>query len=347
MLSKRGLDGFLVTERGNVRYLTGFSGSSGLCFVRPDRAYFVTDFRYMEQAAQEVAPEFELLFARNTLIQPLEEKKLLPSGAQIAFEAEHVRTSFYFKLKERFPHTHFIPTEKILETQAMRKDEGEIALLRQAARIADEALREVLPLVKIGVTEREIAAELSYRMRLKGADRDSFDPIVASGPRSALPHGLASDKKLAPGELVVLDFGAVYQGYASDMTRTVALGKIGSELRQIYEAVRVAQEKAVRAARPGLTCQALDQVARDSIQQAGYGRYFIHSLGHGLGLHVHAEPRVGTGSETVLEENFVITIEPGIYLPDVGGVRIEDDILIRKNGAERLTKFPREFIEIE
>jgi hypothetical protein len=213
--------------------------------------------------------------------------------------------------------------------------------------IADEALAEVLPLLKPGIRERDLAAELSYRMRLKGAERDAFDPIVASGRRSVLPHGTASLKKIDCGEWVVIDFGAVYQGYTSDMTRTVVVGKATPEMRKVYETVREAQAKAIDAARPGITCHALDQIARDYISQAGYGRFFIHSLGHGLGLHVHSEPRVGAGSNVVLEENFVITIEPGIYIPDLGGVRIEDDVRIQKDGASRLTHFSRELLEIE
>jgi Xaa-Pro aminopeptidase len=274
------------------------------------------------------------------------EKKLLQPGFKIGFEAEHLSYSFFLQLKTYFTDTEFVPTEKLLENQAMRKDEGEIEWLRQAARIADEALGEVLPLVKPGIRERELAAELSYRMRLKGAERDAFDPIVASGRRSALPHATASEKKLTEGEFVVIDFGAVYKGYTSDMTRTVVVNKATAEMKKLYEAVRQAQAKAIEAARAGITAHALDQVARDNLTQAGYGQYFIHSLGHGLGLHVHSEPRVGVGSDVVLEENFVITIEPGIYIPDVGGVRIEDDVLIRKEGVECLTHFSRELMEI-
>ncbi len=345
-LSARQLNGFLVTAQANGRYLTGFTGSDGLCFVTPAAAFFVTDFRYMEQAAKEVASFFDLLFAHQSLFQPLAEKKLLPPLAKIGFEAAHLSYAQFQKLKEWFPETDFVPTEKILEEQAMRKEEAEIALLRQAARMADRALEEVLPLIKPGKKEREIAAELTYRMRLLGSEKDAFEPIVASGIRSALPHGLASDKIIGHNEFVMLDFGAVFHGYTSDMTRTIVVGKASPEMKKMYKTVREAQAKAIEAARPGMSCHELDQVAREHIGKAGYGQFFLHSLGHGLGLQVHSEPRVGSGSEVVLEENMVITIEPGIYIPEVGGVRIEDDIVIRKDGAECLTHFTRELIEI-
>ncbi len=345
-LSRQNLQGLLVTNPINIRYLTGFTGSSAIVFVSNKQVAFVTDFRYLDQAAHEVR-NFPIFIGTRTLFGTLKEKKLIDSGEKIGFEAEHLSFSFYSDLNDLFPQTTFVPTKNLVELIAIRKDESEISNLKQAAQMAAEALENVLPHLKAGQKEFEFAAELSYRMRLLGSERDAFEPIVASGWRSALPHGIASEKLIDDGDFVVIDFGAVYRGYASDMTRTVAVGKASPNMKRIYRIVKDAQQKAIDAARTGISCHALDQISREYIHQKGFGQYFGHSLGHGLGLNVHSLPRVGAGSESILEENFVITIEPGIYIPNVGGVRIEDDIVIQKDGCELLTHFPRELLEIE
>ncbi len=345
-LSQQNLQGLLVTNPVTIRYLTGFTGSSAIAFVSEEQAVFVTDFRYLDQAGQEVQ-NFSILIGTRTLFDTLKEKKLIPSNQRIAFEANHLTYLLYSKLSDLFPQTAFVPAENLVEQIAIRKDENEISRLKRAATIATEALTTVLPHLRVGQKEFEFSAELSYRMRLLGAERDAFDPIVASGWRSALPHGIASEKTIDNGDFVVIDFGAVYGGYTSDMTRTVVMGKASQNMKRIYRIVKDAQQKAIDAARAGISCHALDQIAREYIHQKGFGQYFGHSLGHGLGLNVHSLPRVGAGSETILEENFVITIEPGIYIPNVGGVRIEDDIIIQRDGCELLTHFPRELLEIE
>ena len=346
MVARQNLQGLLITNPVNIRYLTGFTGSSGIAFVSDEHAAFVTDFRYLDQAGEEVQ-NFSIFISIHTLLDTLKEKNLIASGAKIGFEAEHLSYSLYSMLNNLFPQTKFVPTEKLVEQLAIQKDESEISFLKQAAKIATEALTNVLPHLKAGLREFEFSAELSYRLRLLGAERDAFEPIVASGWRSALPHGIASEKVIDDGDFVVIDFGAVYRGYASDMTRTVAMGKASPQMKRIYQIVKDAQQKAIDSARAGISCHALDQIAREYIHQKGFGTYFGHSLGHGLGLDVHSLPRVGAGSETILQENFVITIEPGIYIPNVGGVRIEDDIVIQKDGCEVLTRFPKEFLEIE
>ena len=345
-LVQQNLQGILVTNPPNVRYLTGFTGSSGICFISEKQAALITDFRYLDQAGQEVK-NFSIFIALHALLNVLKEKNLINSGEKIGFETNHLTYALYYKLQGLFPQTTFVPTENLVEQIAIRKDESEIAYLKHAAQIAVKALENMLPHLKAGQKEFEFSAELSYRMRLLGSERDAFEPIVASGWRSALPHGIASDKLIDDGDFVVIDFGAVYRGYTSDMTRTVAMGKASQNMKRIYQIVKDAQQKAIDAARAGISCHALDQIAREYIHQKGFGQYFGHSLGHGLGLDVHSLPRVGAGSETVLEENFVITIEPGIYIPNVGGVRIEDDIVIQKDGCELLTHFPRELLEIE
>ncbi|GBE26733.1 putative peptidase [bacterium BMS3Bbin03] len=345
-LRQRRLDSLLVTSRVNVRYLTGFTGAGSICFVSKEQAVFVTDFRYLDQARLDVQ-DFSIVIAAKTLFDGLKQENVISPSQKIGFEAAHLRYSHYLALIELFPNTSFEPTENMVESIAIRKEPDEISYLAEAANIADSALARVLPFVKAGKKEFEIAAKLSYRMRCSGAEKDSFDPVVASGWRSALPHGMASDKVIDDGDFLVMDFGAVYKGYASDITRTVAVGKASPNMKMIYGIVKDAQQKAIDAARAGMTCDALDRVARDYIHQKGFGQYFGHSLGHGLGLEVHSPPRVGAGSETVLEENFVITIEPGIYIPNVGGVRIEDDIVIQKDGAGLLTHFSRELLEIE
>jgi len=344
-LAQRNLQGLLVTNPVNIRYLTGFTGSSGIAFVSEKQTVFVTDFRYLEQANHEVR-NFSVFIGTPTLFDTLKEK-LIDSRGKIGFEARHLSFSLYSTLVDIFPQATFVPTENLIEQIAIRKNESEISILKQAAKIATDALENVLPHLKTGQKEFEFAAELSYRMRLLGSERDAFEPIVASGWRSALPHGIASDKVIDDGDFVVIDFGAVYRGYASDITRTVAMGKASQNMKRIYQIVKNAQQKAIEAARAGISCHALDQVAREYIHQKGFGQYFDHSLGHGLGLDVHSLPRVGAGSEIILEENFVITIEPGIYIPNVGGVRIEDDIVIQKDGCELLTHFPRELLQIE
>ncbi|NOY77125.1 MAG: aminopeptidase P family protein [Calditrichaeota bacterium] len=346
MTARQGLQGLVITNPVNVRYLTGFTGSSGIAFISDEQAAFVTDFRYLDQAGEEVQ-NFSIFISTRTLFDTLKEKKLIDSGAKIGFEADHLPYSLYSSLKNLFPQTKFVPTEKLVERLAIQKDETEIVHLKQAAQIATDALTKTLPHLKIGSRERDFSAELSCQVRLLGAERDAFEPIVASGWRSALPHGLASDKVIDDGDFVVIDFGAVYHGYSSDMTRTVAMGKASPNMKRIYQIVKDAQQKAIDSARAGISCHALDQIAREYIHQKGFGPYFGHSLGHGLGLDVHSLPRVGAGSETILQENTVITIEPGIYIPNVGGVRIEDDILIQKDGCEVLTHFPKELLEIE
>jgi Xaa-Pro aminopeptidase len=250
------------------------------------------------------------------------------------------------KLKDLLPKVDFRPTENLIESLSVRKDSEEIKHIRKAVRIADKAFSDILDRIKPGVREKDIAFELEYNMRSQGAEGAAFDLIVASGQRSSMPHGVASAKKLRKGDFVTLDFGCFYRGYASDITRTVVLGKATKRQKTIYEVVLAAQKKACKAVRPGLHCSRLDGVAREIIMKAGFGDNFGHGLGHGIGLKVHDNPTLNPRSTDVLLEGMVTTIEPGIYIPNWGGVRIEDDVLVTSSGGQVLSKSPKELLEL-
>jgi Xaa-Pro aminopeptidase len=337
------LQSLLVTEMAHVRYLTGFSGSSGLCLVTPTEQFFITDRRYKSQAPLEIQG-FKIVIAKQNLFPVLLEKKLVPAGSRIGFEHQHVSVADMQTLKKLLPVRHFIPATSILEQVTAVKDGAEIEWIRCAARISEDVLTKILPLVRPGVRECDIAAEITYLHRTLGAEGDAFDPIVASGERGALPHARASEKKIRRGDMVVLDFGCRYQGYHSDLTRTLAVGKPSPEMKKVYRIVLDAQQKAIDAVRSGVPARSIDALARTHIQQKGYGRYFFHSLGHGLGIHVHDPLRVSAISSAVLETGNVITIEPGIYFPGRGGVRIEDDIVVLENGCDILTTSSKELM---
>jgi len=338
------LDGLIITNPINRRYITGFTGSAGVVIITGNDALFVTDFRYVEQAKSE-AENFTIIDHKAlptdelaTQIERLNIKKL-------GFEQDHVTYSTFKLFEEKFKTT-LVPTKGIVETLRMIKSDEEITILKKAANIADKAFEHILNYISIGVSEIDIANELEMYMRKQGATSSSFDMIVASGERSALPHGIASTKKIATGELVTLDFGALYDGYCSDITRTVAVGDISDELYNIYHIVLEAQTNAVNKISPGMTGKEADALTRDIIKAKGYGEYFGHSTGHGIGLEVHEGPGLSFRTDTVLEKNMVVTVEPGIYLPNIGGCRIEDDIFITEDGNERLTFANKEFIQL-
>jgi len=350
-LHRLNLPNFIVTRLSNIRYLCGFSGSSGFLLISPRKARLFTDLRYKSQAARQVE-NAEVVIYPDELFKELRRRSLKLAG-RIGFEGLFLDVASYQQLKDILPNLTWISTEKLVENIAAVKDPEEIAKIRQAAAITDSVFADVLKLIKPGVKELDLSAEITYLHKKRGADGDSFPPIVASGPRSALPHGIASERKIRHGDLVTLDLGCFYQGYASDLTRTVAVGRCLAKLKSVYHLVLKAQTEAIAQARAGMTAKALDEVARKIIQNGGHGEHFGHGLGHGLGLEIHAEPRVFSGSDVMLQAGHVVTIEPGIYIPEVGGVRIEDDVLIT-NGqagqaghagqAEVLTHSPRDFI---
>jgi len=337
------LQALLVTELAQVRYLTGFSGSNGLCVITPTKHFFITDRRYKIQSSQEVN-YFTIIIAKQNLFPLIVERKLIPSKARVGFDGNSISVADMKSLKKLLPGRCFVDDSGILDEITAVKDSSEIEMIRFAARITDKVFKKVLTKVHPGVRECDIASEISYWHRKYGAECDAFDPIVASGERSALPHARASEKIIRRGEMLVLDFGCRYRGYHSDLTRTIAVGKPSSEMKKIYQIVYDAQMKAICAARSGVPARSVDAAARKHIRQNGYGRYFFHSLGHGLGIHVHDPLRISVLSKTVLKTGNVVTIEPGIYIPGRGGVRIEDDIVIGNNDCEVLTRSPKELI---
>lgn len=345
LLKKNNIDLLLVTETNHVNYLTGFSGSNGIIVLAPPKAYFLTDFRYAVQSQKEVK-NCQVIIANRQLIVELPRLPVFNKGIRVGIEAEFVTIKLLEKLKELLPSVTFKPTEQLIESLSIVKDSDEVSRIKKAIRITDKAFTEILKIIKPEIKEKDVALELEYTMRTLGADNIAFDTIVASGQRSSMPHGRASDKKLRKGDFITIDFGCMYRGYASDMTRTVVLGKATQRQKDIYNLVLTAQKMACRAVRPGLACSRLDGVARDHIMKAGYGDNFGHGLGHGLGMLVHDKPVLSPQSNDVLAPGMVVTIEPGIYIPNWGGVRIEDDVLVTAGGGQILTKSSKDLLEI-
>lgn len=346
LIKKNQLDALIVNKLANVRYLSGYSGSNGLMVLGPPRAYFLTDFRYTVQARKEVK-NCQIIIAERDLISELVKLPCFQKKVKVGFETNYITVKLLSKIKELLPKAIFEPVEDLVESLAIIKDNTEINKLKKAAKITDSAFEGILKLIKPGAKERDIALELQYKMIKLGADGPSFDFIVASGQRSSMPHGRASDRKFQKGDFITFDFGCFYQGYPSDVTRTVVLGKASTKQKKIYDIVLKAQTAAVEAARPGMAARELDKVARDIIIREGYGDNFGHGLGHGLGLdEIHSLPVVSPRSQDILQPGNVVTIEPGIYIPNWGGVRIEDDVVITAKGHKVLTRLSKELIEL-
>jgi Xaa-Pro aminopeptidase len=345
-LADQGLDGLLVTHLPNIRYLTGFTGSAALLLIRGDDALLVTDFRYATQAPQELGQsaraEIDQASVWHRLLTHLGEHP--PQVLGIEAHALTVRDA------ERLSGGtagRVVPTNDLVERLRAVKDPGEVAAIRQAAELAQAALADVLPGVRVGRTEADVAAELESALRRRGSEWHPFATIVASGPRSALPHARTSRRAIEAGDWLLLDFGAQVDGYCADLTRTVVVGRKADERqRAIYELVRTAQRRAIEHLRPGMTGREGDALAREVIAERGFGQAFGHSLGHGLGLEVHEAPRVAPTAEAPLPLHAVVTVEPGIYLPGWGGVRLEDDIFLGPDGPECLSDNRTELVEL-
>ncbi len=348
-LAAEGLDGLVVASLPNIRYLTGFSGSSGLLFASGGATVLLTDFRYREQAPAEVGDLARVSTETGGVWERL--FKVLPDlpGVQrVGYEAHvlTVRDAERLARNGAKPWT-FLPVADVVEAQRAVKAPDEVAAIRAAGAVATRALEAATVGVRAGQTELEIAAVLEGALRRGGSEWYAFPTIVASGPRSALPHARTSGRVVAPGDLLLMDFGAVVDGYCSDLTRTFVVGaEPTARQREIHEVVRRAQGAALAGLRSGLTGRQGDALARDVIAQAGQGEAFGHSLGHGLGLEVHEAPRLAQTAEDPLPASAVVTVEPGIYLEGWGGVRIEDDVILHATGAELLTEFPRELLRL-
>jgi Xaa-Pro aminopeptidase/Xaa-Pro dipeptidase len=336
-----GVEALYITNPENRFYLSGFTGTAGSLLLSLNNNYLFTDFRYAEQAAQE-CPDYQVIVTSGECSEVLREYLTGEGITLLGLEGDYLTYNQFQILKERLDGVELKTVDGMVEELRARKDKGEIALIEEAVRLADEAFQEVLPHIRPGVCEREVALQLEYSMRRMGAEGAAFKTIVASGYRAALPHGVASSRIMAPGDLVILDFGAVYSGYHSDMTRTVVLGKPDKKQEEIYQLVLAAQVSAIEFLRAGVKAQDVDAAARSIIEQAGYGNQFGHSTGHGVGLSIHEKPRLSVKDQTVLEEGMVVTIEPGVYLPGWGGVRIEDTVVVQNGGCRVLTRTPKE-----
>jgi len=342
VLAEQGLDGILISRLSNIRYICGFTGSAGSCLITPNDNYFITDGRYIEQSKDEVKG-FERVIDYGTHVEIAEKNNLIPKGLKLAFEGDLLTVNSYSQLTELFPDIKWESTKMILENLAAVKDESELEALRIAVEITDKVFNEVLQFFKIGISEKEIALELAMRYRKYG-EGEAFPSIVASGPNSALPHAQPGERKLQKGDFVVVDAAAKYAGYHADITRTVIIGEATEKHHEIYELVKKAQQSGIDATQAGVACKAVDDATRKVIADAGYGDKFIHSTGHGIGLEIHAFPRLSQQSEEILKENNVVTIEPGVYLTGWGGVRIEDAIVVKKDGNEVLNKTSKELM---
>ena len=344
VLKKRDLDGILLYKPENRRYASGFTGSVGYALITETDTIFITDFRYTQQAAIQ-CDGFEIIEMSNTktVTDILDDLHL----HQLGIEEDFMTYGQFMEFAGRLKDTYMVPLKGAILKLRSVKMPDEIKNMEMAAHIADKAFEHILKFIKPGLTESDIALELEFFMRREGASKLSFDSIVASGERSSLPHGVASDKIVEAGDMVTLDFGCVYNGYCSDMTRTVVLGKAGNKQREIYDIVLEAQVTSLKAVKPGMTGAELDAIARGIIGDRGYGQYFGHGLGHGVGLEVHELPHVNARGDVLMEPGMVITIEPGIYIPDFGGVRIEDLVLVTDSGYEVLSKSTKEFLELE
>lgn len=338
------LDAFLVTSKENRQYLTGFTGSFGWVLVTKREVYLMTDSRYVEQASKQTSGCKIVQMQHFT--PPVTLRMIMTDVDAVTLGVESDRLTYeeFERVASQVRRKAVTPIAGFVDRLRRVKDEEEIKLLARAEEIGDEALAHVLGVIKPGMTEREIAIELEFQMRKAGASGLSFDTIVASGKRSSMPHGLASDKKVEVGDFITMDFGCVYQGYCSDMTRTIALGNVDEKQETVYNLVRKAQEDAIAAVHAGVTGKEIHAVAMNVFQEAGYGAYFGHGLGHSVGLEIHEAPTFAPRTEDIIPENTVITVEPGLYLPDWGGVRIEDLIVVKEDGCINLAHSPKELI---
>ncbi|HOF04787.1 MAG TPA: Xaa-Pro peptidase family protein [Syntrophales bacterium] len=336
----RGCDAVLLFDMKNIRYLTGFTGSDGVLLLLAERCVLLVDGRYVTQAGEQ-APACEVVRYRDK-IGGIAAALAAGRSRHVGFESAALTVDLHERLREQVAAVTLVPLAAELDSLRAGKDDEELARLRRAIDIATAALSAVMSLVRPGWAEREVALELDYRMRTLGSEENSFPTIVAAGPNAALPHARPGDRKLAAGEPVIIDFGAVSDGYHSDETCTFVLGPPPAELRKVYGIVKEAHDRAVAAIRAGVSCREIDAVARRHIEAQGYGDHFSHGTGHGVGLDVHEAPRLSPLSDQVLAAGMVVTVEPGIYLPGRWGVRLEDMVLVREDGAEVLTKIPKE-----
>jgi Xaa-Pro aminopeptidase/Xaa-Pro dipeptidase len=330
----------LVLNAHSIRYLTGFTGGDGALMVGGDGPVLLVDGRYATQARDE-AQGTEIFEFKNR-IDGIVAVALRSGAGAVGFESPELSVEEYLKLQEKLPGVELRPLSGGFLLLRAVKDEGEVAWIREAARIAGEALASVREMIRPGVRESEIAVELEYRMRRGGAEKAAFETIVASGPHSALPHATPGSRAVRDGDCVVVDCGAVCNGYHSDETCTYIVGRASERQKEVYAAVREAHDRAIAAVRAGVSCGEIDRIAREVLVEAGLGDFFSHGTGHGVGLDVHEGPRLAPGREELLRAGMVVTVEPGVYIPDLWGIRIEDTVWVAEEGCEILTQTPKE-----
>jgi Xaa-Pro aminopeptidase len=341
------LDALLVTKLANVRYLTGFTGSAAMLLVTADDALFVTDGRYIEQSKEQlgaagVAAQLEIGITMAAQRQLL--AGAVAAGVRLGLEDHSVTWADQREFASTFEGATILPAGLLVEELRRVKDGGEVDRVRAACAIADDAFQSLLPRLADGITEQEFALALEFAMRERGASGNSFDPIIASGPNGAKPHARPSDRRIGRNELVVCDFGCIVDGYCSDMTRTVSVGDPGGDARHLYDVVLESQQAGRAKVAAEVECADVDRASREVIAAAGWGDAFSHSTGHGVGLEIHEAPRVASTARDTLLVGDVVTVEPGVYLPGVGGVRIEDTVVVTATGAEPLTLTPKDLV---
>jgi Xaa-Pro aminopeptidase len=344
-----GIDALLVTHLPNVRYLTGFTGSAGMVLAGPTTAVLLTDGRYATQAADQIAAAAADVTVDIGATQAKQREALAAAVERegyerVGLEAKAVSWATQRRLADDFRAVELVPTDDLVEQLRRVKEPAEVARIGAACAIADEALAVVAPGLAAGPTEREVALALEVEMRRRGAAGTSFPPIVAAGPNGAMPHARPSERPIEPRELIVIDFGCIVDGYCSDMTRTVSVGDPGPEATRMFDVVAESQRAGRDAVRAGASCAEVDGACRGVIEAAGWADAFSHSTGHGVGIEIHEAPRVAATASDTLATGYVVTVEPGVYLPGVGGVRIEDTVVVTDNGADVLTSAPKELI---
>ncbi|NTW05094.1 MAG: aminopeptidase P family protein [Peptococcaceae bacterium] len=337
---KEKLDAFFISKPENIFFFSGFTGSSGWLLVTYKDILLITDFRY-EQQGKEQSPHAELIVATESIFDVLAGKSASYDLNSLGAEGSHLTYQFFCKLEASLSGIEIRPIYGLIEEIRVIKDYLEIERIAAASELTDRGMAHIFPFIREGVSEAELALEIEYFFKKSGAQGLAFEMIIASGPRAAMPHGTASPKRIINNELLTMDFGALLAGYNSDLTRTVAIGKKTDKMEEIYNIVLEAQQAGLDAVREGVRASLVDTVTREIIKKHGYGDFFGHSTGHGLGLEIHEDPRISAKNDAVLKKNMVITVEPGIYLPGWGGIRIEDTVVVEENGCRILTKTPK------
>ncbi|MDO8127739.1 MAG: Xaa-Pro peptidase family protein [Candidatus Brocadiales bacterium] len=344
MIKKRGLDGLIVGNIANIRYLSGFSGSEGMMLLTDERDILITDFRYVEQVQKECRG-VELVERKRGLIRTISSLVRRLKLSVLGFEADSLTYSQYAELKTALGRKKMVPTKGMVECLREVKDDEEVKKTRMALEIAEAGFQSLRRDVRQGVTEKQLADGLESAMKSGGAVGPAFNTIVAVGERSSLPHAPLTERKIGRGDMVLVDWGASWQAYNSDLTRVLFLNRISAQARKIYGIVLNAQKRAIDRVRGGVSVREVDLAARSYIEKMGYGSNFGHGLGHGIGLDVHENPRLNRTNRRLLKRGMVITVEPGIYIPNWGGVRIEDMILVKEDGCEVLSRLPKDLDE--